>query len=90
MLDKKKKVMIVSQTYARMLYINHPNLPETSRMVNYSDDSILIVNLYDLIQYEKKLGKDELSKKLLLNIQYGIISVMRRYRNLKSWQTRLY
>jgi hypothetical protein len=86
----KKKSMIVSQTYARILYINHPNLPETSRKVNYTDDSILIINLYDVIQYEKKIGKDEVNKKLLINIEYGMVSIMRNYGSLKRWQVRIY
>ncbi len=83
-----KKDMSVSQTYARMLYVNHPSLSLISRKVNYSDDLIMLCNLNDIINYENKLGKDEIRKRLKENIEFGLISVKRNANN-RRWKIRL-
>lgn len=90
LLKMKTKDMSVSQTYARMLYVNHPSLSLISRKVNYTDDAIMINNLYGIVQYETRLGKNEIAKKLRQSIDVGLVSVMRKNRGLKRWQTRLY
>lgn len=87
--EEKNKKWSISQTYARMLYVNHPTLPLTSRMVCYTDDLIMINNLYDIVQYEIKLGKKETHRRLIENIDYGVISVMRKKGVEKRWQVRI-
>ena len=88
--EQKNKRWSISQTYARILYINFTDYSLVSRKVNYTDDAIMINNLYGIVQYETRLGKNEIAKKLRQSIDVGLVSVMRKNRGLKRWQTRLY